>query len=91
MSHAYNETLFRHYCVCRGMSSASLREYPELLPLLDNVMAGEVERSLPAILSEMHDFATRVLPDSPQLARPISEMFYRAASGVRWLASPWGY
>jgi hypothetical protein len=79
MSLAYNETLFRHYCVCRGMSSASLREYPELQPLLDNVMAGETERSLPAILSEMHDFATRVLPNSPQLARPISEMFYQGS------------
>jgi hypothetical protein len=77
MSYAYQQTLFRHYCVCRGISAESLREYPELDFVLDNVMAGDSERSLPAIIAEVHDFATRVLPSSPELSRPVTALFYR--------------
>ena len=73
--YAYQQTLFRHYCVCRGISAASLRKYPELDILLDNVMAAE-ERGLPAIISELHDFATHVLPSSPELSRPVATLFY---------------
>jgi hypothetical protein len=77
MRYAFKQTLFQHYCVCRGVSAEQLKKYPDLEPLLENVMVGDGERSLPAILSELHDFATHVLPASPELKRPVSELFYR--------------
>ena len=76
MMFGYQQKLFRHYCVCRGVTAEALRTYPEMELLLDNVMAGDSERSLPAILSELHDFATRVLPKAPELERPVSALFY---------------
>lgn len=75
MRHHYQQTLFRHYCVCRGMPHEALREYPELATILDNVMAGDSERSLPAILAELREYVTRVLPSSPELLQPVRTFF----------------
>ncbi len=77
MVRAYQQQIFRHYCVCRDVSAEELRAYPELESLLDNVMAGDTEKSVRAILEEIYDFATRGLPNSPQLANPISSMLYQ--------------
>lgn len=75
MSYSYQQELYQHYCICRDVSAASLRQYPELGLLLDNVMAEDLESGLPAVISALHDFATRVLPRSPQLARPVATLF----------------
>ena len=76
MQYAYQQKLYQHYCVCRDVTAEELRAYPELELLLDNVMAGDAERHLPAILADLHGFATRVLPASPELEKPVSVMFY---------------
>lgn len=77
MQPAFYQSLFRHYCVCRSVPAESLQAYPEIVPLLDNVMAGDAERSLPAILADMRDFVTRVMPAAPELAHPVSRLLYR--------------
>jgi pimeloyl-ACP methyl ester carboxylesterase len=40
-------------------------------------MAGDSADSLPAIVAELRDFATRVLPASPELSQPIAALLYR--------------
>src|ERR1041385_6284516 len=78
MFYEYQQTLFQHYCVYRGMAAASLREYPELNRLLDNMMVADADAGLTAVLSELHDFATQILPNAPERAQPIANLFYRA-------------
>jgi hypothetical protein len=77
MEYTFSDIRFRHYCVCRGLSTEGLRAYPELGPLLDNVMAGESDRSLPAILSDLQEFTTRVLPNSPAPSHSAATILYQ--------------